>query len=218
MRLALLGLVTAVAVLAVVAALSTPVTAVAQNPYVVGGELELPKAAAGGADAALLVCEPTPFGLHDLALAVEVVRAAMRAYREDWRKGVGGGVTALVLGLSPVAAGALNNTLRHAGALYQLESIDLQRLRRDCADLVSRLPPTARSRVIHIDNPAFARLPAGVRALNPLVVRVTRRYVEVIRYGMVARREGVIVVPAGRDCRPEHAGREFAVGVYRLNW
>ena len=150
--------------------------------------------------------------------AVEVVRAAMRAYREDWRKGVGGGVTALVLGLSPVAAGALNNTLRHAGALYQLESIDLQRLRRDCADLVSRLPPTARSRVIHIDNPAFARLPAGVRALNPLVVRVTRRYVEVVRYGMVARREGVIVVPAGRDYRPEHAGREFAVGVYRLNW
>ena len=29
----------------------------------------------GGAEAALLVCEPTPFGLHDLALAVDVVRA-----------------------------------------------------------------------------------------------------------------------------------------------
>ena len=29
----------------------------------------------GGAEAALLVCEPTPFGIHDLALAVDVVRA-----------------------------------------------------------------------------------------------------------------------------------------------
>ncbi len=63
-RLVLVGLLTLVAAIAILGAFMTPSVAYTQNPYVVGGELEVPK-------------EASTSGSTDLAIVVAVAVAAV---------------------------------------------------------------------------------------------------------------------------------------------
>jgi len=146
----------------------------------------------------------------------QVIRVLIWDRRHGRRRVVCALAVTAALGLSPLVAGLLNTACREAGARYQFGIADLEQVRRDCTLLVQAHQGSARSTVIHVDNPAFGALPASVRRLNPLMVRITADYVEVIRYGMIARRRGFLVVPEDGSYRPQHGEREIAPGIYRL--